>query len=177
MFSVPSAAVASANSANSKPEGRRPGGARYRVALTERASIVDRGEQVELWFVRVNDAWVRAVEHPGASVESSSLDDEPAEPGGNRCPSGTIWIRTTELVLAPGTQLLQRQSAPRPRRLSVMSYLKQGLATTQRVVRERHFVVTGNYRLMPIGRMLVNTVADATASSDTEEAGSLSETA
>lgn len=169
--------MASAKSANTNPSGKRPRGARYRVALTERASVVARGEQVELWFVRVNDAWMRAIEHPGASVESSSVDDEAADSGGERCPSGTIWIRTTELVLAPGTQLLQRQSAPRARRLSVMNYLKQGLATTQRVVRERHFVVTGNYRLMPVGRMLVNTVTSATTSSDTEETGPLSETA
>src|SRR5688572_21476233 len=149
----------------SKPARRAPRGARYRVALTERASIVARGEQLELWFVRVNDAWVRAVEHPSAAIEASTL--EPQEPqAGNtssseRCPSGTVWQRSTELVLDAGTQLLLRQSAPRPRRLSVMSYLKQGLATTQRVVHERHFVVTGNYRLTPVGRMQINTVTSA----------------
>lgn len=150
---------------------------RYRVALTERASVVARGEQVELWFVRVNDAWVRAIEHPTAAVESSSLDPESAESGYERCPSGTVWLRTTELVLERGTRLLQRQSAPRARQLSVMSYLKQGLSTTQRVVRERHFVVSGNYRLTPVGRMLVNTVASAEATPETEDGASLSETA
>jgi hypothetical protein len=123
----------------------------------------------------MNDAWVRAVEHASASVESSSLEAESVESGCERCPSGTVWLRTTELMLPAGTRLLQRQSAPRPRQLSVMNYLKQGLATTQRVVRERHFVVSGNYRLTPVGRMLVNTVA-AEASSDADDE-SLSETA
>ncbi len=136
--------------------------------------MVARGEQVELWFVRVNDAWVRAIEHANACVESSSLESESAESGCERCPSGTIWLRTTELMLPAGTRLLQRQSAPRPRQLSVMNYLKQGLATTQRVVRERHFVVSGNYRLTPVGRMLVNTVAGDTSS---ETDAPLSETA
>lgn len=146
------------------------------MALTERASVVARGEQVELWFVRVNDAWVRAVEHATASIESSSLDQPATESGCERCPSGTVWLRTTELMLPRGTRLLQRQSAPRPRQLSVMNYLKQGLATTQRVVRERHFVVSGNYRLTPVGRMLVNTVV-GDASSDADDEASLSETA
>jgi len=139
--------------------------------------VVARGEQVELWFVRVNDAWVRAIEHPSASVESSSLDQESVEAGCERIPSGTIWVRTTELVLTAGTRLLQRQSAPRPRQLSVMNYLKQGLATTQRVVRERHFAVSGNYRLTPVGRMLINTVAGADVSSDANDDAALSETA
>lgn len=151
--------------------------ARYRVSLTERASVVARGEQVELWFVRVNDAWVRAIEHPSASVEASSIDQETALSISERSPSGTIWLRTTELMLPAGTHLLQRQSSPRPRKLTVMSYLKQGLSTTQRVVRERHFVVTGNYRLTPVGRMVVGTVAGADANADADDSGSLSDTA
>lgn len=150
-------------SSPSKPARRAPRGARYRVALTERAAIVARGEQLELWFVRVNDAWVRAVEHPSAAVESNTLEPQGDTSTSERCPSGTVWQRSTELVLDAGTRLLLRQSAPRPRKLSVMSYLKQGLATTQRVVRERHFVVTGNYRLTPVGRMQVNTVTSAKA--------------
>lgn len=159
---------------------RKPSGAgrtRYRVALTERGSVVERGEQVELWFVRAQDAWLRAPEHPSAAIESSSLDHEPAESGSERCPSGTIWVRTTELVLAPGTHLMLRQSAPRPRRLSVMNYLKQGLATTQRLVRERHFVVTGNYRLTPVGRMHVDTVAATNAGSESDDIEALSDMA
>jgi len=159
-------------SSPSKPARRAPRGARYRVALTERSSIVARGEQLELWFVRINDAWVRAVEHPSAAVESNTLEPQAdTTSASERCPSGTVWQRSTELVLDAGTELLLRQSAPRPRRLSVMSYLKQGLATTQRVVRERHFVVTGNYRLMPVGRMQVNTIT-ATNSTKSRERGS-----
>jgi len=163
----------------SKPARRAPRGARYRVALTERASVVARGEQLDLWFVRVNDAWVRAVEHPSATIESSTLEPQAGHTSASeRCPSGTVWQRTTELVLDAGTQLLLRQSAPRPRRLSVMSYLKQGLATTQRVVRERHFVVTGNYRLTPVGRMQINTVSSAdtvTTSNSAHSSGSSAE--
>lgn len=159
----------------SKPAGRAQRGARYRVALTERASIVARGEQLELWFVRVNDAWVRAVEHPSAAIESSTLEPQADNTSASeRCPSGTVWQRSTELVLDAGTELLLRQSAPRARRLSVMSYLKQGLATTQRVVRERHFIVTGNYRLTPVGRMQVTTAnsshSQAASSADASQA-------
>ena len=156
----------------SRPTRRAPRGARYRVALTERASVVARGEQLELWFVRVNDAWVRAVEHPSAAIESSTLEPQTDNKlASEHFPSGTVWQRSTELVLDAGTQLLLRQSAPRPRRLSVMSYLKQGLATTQRVVRERHFIVTGNYRLTPVGRMQVNTVTTARAGLDSNRPG------
>ena len=162
-------------SSPSKPARRAPRGARYRVALTERASIVARGEQLEVWFVRVNDAWVRAVEHPSAAVEANTLEPQSATSTSERCPSGTVWQRSTELVLDAGTQLLLRQSAPRPRRLSVMSYLKQGLATTQRVVRERHFVVTGNYRLTPVGRMQVNTVSTAKAAESSAAESSAAE--
>ena len=157
--------------------GGTPRGARYRVALTERASVVARGEQLDLWFVRVNDAWVRAIEHPSASVESNSVEHEVALPVAESCPSGTIWQRTTELLLPPGTHLLQRQSAPRPRKLTVMNYLKQGLSTTQRVVRERHFVVIGNYRTTPVGRMVVDTVTGPDTAAEADDIASLSETA
>jgi len=143
---------------------------RYRVALTERSTIVARGEQLELWFVRVNDAWVRVTEHATATVEANSTADEPdTSAGSERCPSGTIWVRTTELVLEAGTRVLLRQSWPRSRRLSVMSYLKQGLSNTQRFVRERHFVVSGNYRLAPVGRMLIKTEVSPDAASNAED--------
>jgi len=148
---------------------------RYRVALTERSTIVARGEQLELWFVRVNDAWTRVTEHVTATTEENAAADEPStatsetSAGSERCPSGTIWVRTTELVLEAGTRVLLRQSWPRSRRLSVMSYLKQGLSNTQRFVRERHFVVSGNYRLAPVGRMLIKTEVSPDAASNAED--------
>lgn len=160
---------------SSRQPARRPA---YRAALTERSTIVARGEQLELWFVRVKDAWVRVTEHATATVEANSAADEPdTSAGSERCPSGTIWVRTTELMLEAGTRVLLRQSWPRSRRLSVMGYLKQGLPNTQRVVRERHFVVSGNYRLAPVGRMLIKTEANTDVGSDQGDPKSLRDSA
>ena len=47
----------------------------------------------------------------------------------------------------------------------------------QRVVRERHFSVSGNYRLAPVGRMLIKTEANTDASSDQVDPKSLRDSA
>jgi hypothetical protein len=131
----------------------------YRICLTERSSIVDRGERLDVWLVRVGDAWVRVSEHPAARVEVETNDEhephapnEPCPPS-EPCPPGTIWLRRTQLVLEGGTRLMQRQSWPRHRSLSVMGYLMQGISRPQRMVQEREFVVIGNYRLAPVGNL------------------------
>lgn len=139
------------------PPGRpRPA---YRIALRERATIVARGEALETWWVRVNDGWVRASEHPAITATSRADADIDEHGSGESqssddaaCPSGTVWHRTLELLLQAGTEVLLRQTWPRTRRLSVMGYLESGLGHTQRTINERRFIVSGNYKLTPIGR-------------------------
>ena len=131
----------------------------YRVSLIDHASIVERGEQLQVWWVRVNDAWVRAPEHPNANIELESSSDEEVVLTGFRrtCAPGVIWRRCTELLLEPGTRLLRRQTRPRTRNLSVMGYLTLGVPRAQRVMQEREFQLVGNYRLVPVGRMQLST--------------------
>lgn len=153
--------IASIETAPVRARGRQPQAALCRLSVTDRGTITDRGEHLESWWIRIGDAWVRATEHPAATVEVES-DSETAD---DNCPSGTIWQRTTELVVERGTRVLQRQSWPRVRNLSVMEYLKLGLDRPGRVVRQREFIVTGNYRLRtisdPHGRQLAQRRASA----------------
>lgn len=137
----------------------------YRIVLTERATIVAHGEALEMWWVRLNDGWVRAKEHPAATSPTRGESDPHDE--SLDCPSGTVWQRAIELRLEAGTQLLMRQSWPRTRRLSVMGYLELGLPHAQRTVKERRFVVSGNYKLTSVGRMRTQTLTKATARKNT----------
>jgi hypothetical protein len=148
----------SAASAASEPSGRR-----YRIELTDRATIVARGERLEVWWVRVNDSWVRIADRAEAAPGSDGSDTselETASDDGARCPSGTVWERRFQLSLPAGTQLLQRQTWPRVRELSVMDFLQRGLVHSQRVVQERRFVLTGNHKLTPIGRAQLRSEAE-----------------
>lgn len=119
---------------------------------------MERGEHLEVWLVRLGDTWVRVNEHPAARVEletgvEQELEAQGPDASSEPCPAGTIWLRRTHLVLEAGTLLVQRQSWPRHRALSVMGYLMQGISQSQRVVQEREFVVLGNYRLAPVGKL------------------------
>lgn len=115
----------------------------YRVHVVDEANVVPHGERVRVWWVRLNDGWVRAAEHPDGDVEaaSSERDDEP-------CPPGTIWTRSVELLLAEGTLLRCHTSEPAPERLQPIEYLQRGKLGVPRARRETLFRVVGNYRLL-----------------------------
>jgi len=104
--------------------------------------VAERGEQVVVWFVRHGAAWVRAAEHPRATVSEARADrrDE-------HCPPGTIWRRTVELELELGTALRKTVSRPQSERLSPMEHLLRAGLATRREVRETY------YRVMPGGQV------------------------
>lgn len=110
--------------------------------VVDEASVVPRGERLRIWWVRRNDGWVRAAEHPGAQIESAS-----AEGGDESCPPGTIWIRNVELLLPAQTLLRCHLSEPAPERLEPIEYLRRGKLGVARARRETFFRVVGNYRL------------------------------
>ena len=101
-----------------------------------------RGERVRVWLAPLNDGWVRAAEHPEASVENAS-----SERGDESCPPGTIWMRQVELVLPEGSILRCRDTAPATEHLEPMEYLKRGKLGMGRKRRETKHRVVGNYRL------------------------------
>lgn len=107
--------------------------------MTDEATIVPRGERVRIWWVRLNDGWVRAHQHPRAEVELGA---------GDRCPAGTIWQREVELELPRGTELRSVISEPAPvERLPPLEYLRREIRRARRRRRVRAFRVVGNYRL------------------------------
>ncbi|NLE88562.1 MAG: hypothetical protein GX607_19460 [Myxococcales bacterium] len=118
----------------------------YRVHVSDEASVVARGERVRVWWVQLNDGWVRAAEHPEATIETAS-----SERGDEGCPPGTIWIRHVELQLPAGTLLRCHLSQPSPERLEPIEYLRRGQLGVARARRETLFRVAGNYRLTPVG--------------------------
>ena len=115
---------------------------RYRVFLTDEATVVERGERVRVWFVRFGDGWVRAQEHPDAEVEEVS-----SIRGDESCPPGTIWQRSVELLLPAGALLRCIVSRPRQEDLSAMDYLRRGAVAKGRTVSTSYHRVIGNYRL------------------------------
>lgn len=107
--------------------------------MTDEATIVPRGEQVRIWWVKLNDGWVRAREYPGAEVELGA---------GDRCPPGTVWRREVELVLPRGSLLRCAVSDPAPvERMAPLEYLRREIRNVQRRTKVRTFRVAGNYRL------------------------------
>lgn len=115
----------------------------YRVHVVDEASVVPHGERVRVWWVRLNDGWVRAAEHPDAEVESLSSEDDVS------CPPGIIWTRNVELMLARGTWLRCHISEPAPERLNPIEYLQRGKTGVARARRELWYRVAGTYRLVP----------------------------
>lgn len=115
---------------------------RYRVRVTDEATVVERGERVRVWFLQLSDEWVRACDHPEADTEEARSETRDA-----RCPPGTIWQRHVELKLTPGTLLLSRVTRPLIERLDTLEYLTKERRGTRRHVEEIWFEVVGNYRL------------------------------
>lgn len=96
---------------------------RVRVELESSESIAERGTRKVAWLVRVADAWVRAGELSGATVEQ-------LEPR-----AGTIWCSRIEILLAPGTRLMRVESRPAPlERKSALDYLAQEIRQPRRRV-------------------------------------------
>lgn len=134
--------ASTANTRQPQPDLSETHSPTYRVHLLDEATVVERGERVRVWFIPYGDAWIRAAEHPAATVELSS-----AERSGESCPPGTIWQRSVELILPAKTPLLSRITSPLTERLEPMEYLKRGRLGTRRHVNESWFQVVGNYRI------------------------------
>ncbi len=113
----------------------------YRIHLVDRAKIVPHGEEVRVWFLQDNDAWVRAKEHPKAELQTAN-----SERADNRCPPGVVWIRHIELRLVKGTLLLCRTSSPLAQQGDMLDFLTRGASRSRRQVREQYHRVVGNYR-------------------------------
>ena len=103
---------------------------------------MERGERIRVWFLPLNDGWVRAKDHPDAELEEASTDRRDT-----RCPPGTIWRRSIEVMLAPGTPLLSRVTRPLVEKLGTMDYLTRNKRGMRRHIDEKWFKVYGNYRL------------------------------
>lgn len=113
----------------------------YRIHLVDQAKIVPHGEEVRVWFLKENDVWVRAKEHPQAELETSN-----SERADQRCPAGVVWIRHIDLRLLKGTLLLCRTSSPLAQRGDMLDFLTRGASRSRRQVREQYHQVIGNYR-------------------------------
>jgi hypothetical protein len=117
--------------------------ASYRVHVVDEATVVARGQRLRVWYLGLNDGWVRAQDHPGAELEEAFADRRDKS-----CPPGTIWRREIELVLPRGTPLLSRVTTPLVERLAPLEYLTKERRGMRRHVEETWFLVVGNYRLM-----------------------------
>lgn len=116
--------------------------ATYRVHLVDEATVVARGQRLRVWFLGLNDGWVRAKDHPEAQLEEAF-----AERRDTSCPPGTIWRREIELILPRGTPLLSRVTTPLVEAFAPLDYLTKERRGVRRHVEETWFQVVGNYRL------------------------------
>lgn len=116
--------------------------ATYRVHLVDEATVVARGQRLRVWFLGLNQGWVRAKDHPHAELEEAF-----AERRDKSCPPGTIWRREIELILPRGTPLLSRVTTPLVEALAPLDYLMKERRGVRRHVEETWFLVEGNYRL------------------------------
>lgn len=116
--------------------------AKYRVHVTDDATVVGRGQRIRVWFVRHNDGWVRAKDHPDALLEEVRADQRDAS-----CPPGTVWQRSIELALPRGCLLVCRVSSPLIEEMGALDYLMKERRGMRRRVEETFFTVSGNYRL------------------------------
>ena len=116
--------------------------ATYRVHLVDEATVVARGERLRVWFLGLNDACVRAKDHPDAQLEEAF-----SERRDKSCPPGTIWRREIELLLPRGTPLLSRVTTPLVETFAPLDYLMKERHSMRRHVEETWFLVEGNYRL------------------------------
>lgn len=114
----------------------------FRVHLVDEATVVERGERVRVWFLPLEDSWIRAATHP--SAETNLHDSGERDPG---CPPGTVWQRHVELLLPRRTPLLSRVTTPLVERLNPIQYLTKDRRGVRRHVEETWFEVVGNYRI------------------------------
>jgi hypothetical protein len=100
------------------------------VELVDAEVIVPRGRRKTTWFVRHNDGWVRAAEHPKATIES--LDAGP----------GTVFERRIEIALPKGTRVCRVDSAPagEPRR-DPLAHLVRARRSQRRTTRRTELSV------------------------------------
>lgn len=112
---------------------------RYRVVLVDEARVVERGEELRVWYLPEETGLIRAFEHPQALVDETSEERPP--------PPGVIWERSTELELVLHTVVICRNTRPWTERLGPLEYLERGRLHTLRHVVETQFLVVGNYRI------------------------------
>ena len=115
---------------------------KFRAHLVDEATIVDRGERVKVWFIPWQSTWIRAKDHPDATVDEVSSDAR-----ANRCPPGTVWQRSIELSLLPRTPLLCRITRPLLESLGTVDYMTKDRRSVRRQVDELWYVLVGNYKL------------------------------
>ncbi len=114
----------------------------FRVHLLDEATVVERGEQVKVWFLPWQDSWIRAKDHPAAELEEVSSDRR-----ATGCPAGTIWQRHIELTLPPKTPLLCRVTRPLIESLRTVDYMTRDRKLVRRHVDELWYILVGNYRM------------------------------
>jgi hypothetical protein len=110
-----------------------------RTAFVDQATIVDHGEELEVWYVQKGDQFVKAKDLSDAEVAPVETQED--------VPPGVIWRRTVELLLPQGTVLMKRVTSPRIQRRDPLDYLTRGNLGTHRNVRESYFRILGNYRI------------------------------
>jgi len=108
------------------------------VEVTEQEVVVARGHQRTSWLVRDGRRWRPASGAPTATV---TLRDPPP---------GTVWERTIELRVAPGTLLLRHDSRPAPaRRCDPLEHLQRETRLAARIVQRRIYLVDRRGALVP----------------------------
>jgi hypothetical protein len=115
---------------------------KFRAHLVDEATVVERGEQVKVWFVPFRDSWIRAKDHPDAE-----LDEVSSEARSVRCPPGTIWQRRIDITLPVKTPLLCRVTEPLIETMGMIDYMTRERRGMRRHIDERWYALTGNYRL------------------------------
>ncbi len=117
----------------------------YRIHLVDQCKVVSFGEEVRVWFLKENDAWVRAKDHPNAELETAN-----SERDDDRCPAGFVWVRSVELRLKKDTILLCRTSSPLAQQGEMLDFLTRGASRSRRRVSEQFYQVKGNYRTVAL---------------------------
>jgi len=105
------------------------------IEVVDGEYVAVRGARERVWFVRVNQGWVAAIEQ---ATEIIQVDPGP----------GTVWERRLVLELPRDSVLLEVESAPRPVVRTPLEYLTKGPQTARRV-RRREFRV-GARGLVPL---------------------------
>jgi len=111
------------------------------IEVVDAEVIVPRGRRMTTWFVRYNDGWLRAVEHPNATVQQ--LQSGP----------GTVWERRIEIPLPKGTRVCRVDSSPAgeaPR--DALAHLAGGRRSPKRTTRRIELSVGPRGELVRVPR-------------------------